>query len=279
MNLDETTTPPGDSDAQAIIDVALRSAAPTLLEAGSIYAFATPVGGDIEIHDLEKMLPAPRRKRGIYHPATVEALTDYLNVHSATSTTVWVHPTSGSIVAIVDDHGADTPGWREHRVELQLTPTPEWTFWLRRDGHMLSQVEFAEHIEEGAVSIVRPDAATMLEVAQTFHAHTTAEFRSSTRLQSGETRLAYDETVQASAGAAGDMIVPTELQLSISPFLGEPPYRVTARLRFRVNGGKLTLGYRLDRPDRIASDALDGIRARIVEHVPRVYLGTPPTAA
>lgn len=141
---------------------------------------------------------------------------------------------------------------------------------------MMTQVEFAEHIEAGLEEIIEPEAASMLELAQNFHATTDATFRSSTRLQSGEQRLQYDEEVKASAGASGDMTVPTAFLLGLAPFVGEDPYKLAARLRFRVNGGRLTLGYVLDRPDRVRRDAIEQIAERLGVRFPNSYVGTPP---
>lgn len=263
------------TDAAAIIAIARVAVAPVEVDPAKIY---TVVAGDrVVAADLERYLPAPRRMAGRYSPATVPAFVAYtIRFASDASTTIWVHPTSGRIVAVIDDHDAGGPAWREHTVETRLQQTPEWIHWARLDGHMVSQVDFAEHIETGLDEIVDPDAATMLEVAQTFHAHTTAAFRSSNRLQSGEQRLQYDEEIKASAGHAGEILVPATLTLAIAPFIGETASTITARLRFRVNSGTLVLGYRLERPDQVIREALDAIVTRLEAQFGNVYLGDPP---
>jgi len=49
---------------------------------------------------------------------------------------------------------------------------------------MMSQDDFAEHVEVGLDDIAEPDAADVLEMAQTFHAKSQSTFRQATRLAS-----------------------------------------------------------------------------------------------
>lgn len=263
-------------DAATVVEVTRAAAVPAILNADAPTGLVIPADAKLELPDLSAWREAPIRRTGIYRPATVEALIDYVTWQEVPEqTTVWVHPTSGKVEAILDDNGAD-PGYRQHRALLQLEPTPEWKYWAEKDGKMMGQEEFAEHIEAGLEEISTPDAADMLEIAQSFHASKEASFRQSNRLTSGEQRLQYDETLTASAGKTGDLTVPTVILLAVAPFYGEDRYKVTARLRFRLSGGKLTLGYLLDRPESVKRDALEGIAERISEKFTRTFVGEAP---
>lgn len=265
-------------DADAIIEVSRASAAPQVLDPEQPVSLVVPANARVELPDLSAWRERPTRTIGVYRPATVEAFVEYFGSQSDPDTsTVWVHPTSGAVVGVIDDTSPEAPGWGQHRVELRLAPTPEWLYWEGQDGIMLGQTEYAEHIEGGLEEIQEPDAATMLEIAQTFHATNSAQFRSSTRLATGEQRFQYDEEVKASAGTAGDLAVPTVILLAVAPFFGEDRYKVTARLRFRLNSGKLSLGYKLDRPESVKRDALEGIAERLAEKFPRTYVGDAPS--
>lgn len=265
------------TNAQAIIDTAMASCETERL-ADHVAGITVPAGADYRVIDLEQYLELPTSKRGVYLPADVDSFVQYVKRHhDKERTTIWVHPESGHIAAILDDVSPDAPAWRRHRVELRLRMTSEWRYWLEQNNRMMSQEDFAEHIEGGLTEIHEPDAAVMLEIAQTFHATTHAQFRSSTRLHSGEQRLQYDEEVKAAAGTAGDLTVPTTLKLAISPFVGEEPYAVAARIRFRLNAGRLTLGYRLDRPEAVVRDSLDKVAERLTLEFPHTYMGDPPT--
>lgn len=265
------------TEADSIIQAAKETAKPFPITS-DVLGIVVPAGSSIQPVDPERYQPAPRRASGTYKPATVLAFLSYFSEHASDSgSTVWVHPTAGLIVGILNDHDPDDgPDWRDHKVVTQLETTPQWTHWLRLDGKMVDQITFAEHIEAALEDIVDPAAADVLELAQTFHARSNVSFRSSNRLASGETKIAYDETTIASAGATGELTIPPHLELSLSPFVGEAPYRVKARFRFRVNGGQLTLGYKLDRPDIIVRDALDTVARTLAEKLPRVYVGDEP---
>lgn len=266
------------TEAEAIAAIAQEAAVPSELDPDQIFSVTVPAGADHKVVDLERFLPAPRRARGNDRPATVDALTQHVQRHwDPEVSTIWVHPTSGLITAVLNDHGiSDQIGWRDHRSTLNLQHTPEWLFWKAKDGSLLNQVQFAEHIEEGLDEIRKPAAAEMLELAQTFHATRSGSFSSANRLHSGEVKVHYDETLEAKAGASQDISVPTEFTLGISPFIGEDAYEVTARLRWRLDReGKLQLGYKLDRPDAIIRDALENVRARLAETFEHVLVGEP----
>lgn len=261
------------------------------------FGFVVPDGYQVLIEDTQTYSPHPRRKTGTVRPHTVEALTAYLQRHRQPASTVWVHPTSGNIVAVIDDHEGEpgpliviedgksveldhddrgNPGHGEHRADLQLEHTPEWKFWIGHDGEAFSQSGFAEHIEDGAKEIVEPSPAALLEVASTFHAKSDVQFRQATRLQDGTVQFQYDEVIAASAGKSGEITIPSEFKLAVAPFVGEPKYAVTARLRYRLSVGKLTLSYRIERPHDVVRDALDGVRERLAAEFPGVvFVGTP----
>jgi uncharacterized protein YfdQ (DUF2303 family) len=263
-------------DMQAVIDAAQAAAVPSVFDPQVPQGVIVPQGAEFKLPDLHDWREVPTRKTGTAHPATVEALIAYVKQHDeADSTSVWVHPSEGNVVAIIDDHGPEGPQWGEHRASLALAHTPEWLFWTAQDGNMVGQTEFAEHIERGMQEIEDPDAATVLEIAQSFHATSKASFRSATRLTSGEQQFQYDETIAASAGHKGELTVPAMIMLVLAPFVGEPDRKLTARLRYRLNSGSLTLGYVLDRPDVIVRDALADVAERLAATFPHVYVGTP----
>lgn len=271
-----------ENETQAAIDAGRALGQPHALQPDvSTYAFVVPRGSRLETTRTPPAHPdftdAPLRARGTYRPATVAALIDVIKRHQDVAlTTVWVHPTTGRIVAIFNDAKPGEPAWRDHRAQLDLTVPEEWKHWKGKDGQMMSQVDFAEHIEDGLTEIVEPVGADMLELAQTFHASTDAQFRSAHRLQSGQVQVQYDETVTASAGTSKEIKIPREFKLAIPPFLGEEPYSLTALLRYRVSGGTLKLGYKLQRPDAVIRDALDRIAERLRgEFSSAVFIGEP----
>jgi uncharacterized protein YfdQ (DUF2303 family) len=266
---------------QAALDAGAALAEPAALDPDvPVYNVIVPHGGSHALISTEKWAPAPRRPKGAYRPATLGAFKDLVNRHQdADRTTIWVHPTSGRVVAVFNDNSLEQgPAWRDHRAVLQMAHTAEWLHWTRLDGQLLSQTAFAEHVEDGLTEIAEPPAADLLELAQSFHAHQTAAFRSAIRLQDGSVQMQYDEEIEAKAGRSGQLSVPSEFSLMVSPFLGETPRFLKARLRYRLSGGRLTLGYRLNRPVEFVQTILRDIFKELDEEFSTVFLGEPEEA-
>jgi uncharacterized protein YfdQ (DUF2303 family) len=275
-----TTAIDAGNENAVVAELAREAAAPVPIDAGHCAAHLIPAGAELRIIETEAFRDVPDRPRGTVKPGTVEALLAYCKGHDTQTTEIWVN--TERIVAVLNGAGGDAEhiGWRDHRAELNLQHSPEWRHWISRDGRMVSQAEFSEHIEEGLIDIVEPDSATMLEIAQHFQVTRNAAFRSSQHLQSGRLGFLYDESDTATKGGqSGQFEIPNEFQIGIPVYEGEECYRITARFRYRVNDGNLTLGYKLDRPDVVKRDAAEQIAERIRgAEFTRVYHGEPSGA-
>ena len=277
------------TDLQPILDALTAGTEPTILTSDNNHRTATfvvPDGHRLQTIDLteaasrwEHNAPRPRGTTHMHDPAS---LADYIKRHKDTRTEVWADETRHTITAILNSisaNGIDGYGWGDHRATYKATTTDAWNAWVALDGKLVDQTTFAEHIEDRAIDVVNPDGATMLELAQTFHATTQVRFESSKLLSSGERQLEYRETVDAKAGRAGKLDIPKEFALGLAPFRGSPTYKVTARLRYRILDGSLRLGYRLTRP----GDVLDNAFNEVVDQVQKllgndfpIWGGEPP---
>src|SRR5207237_7862330 len=188
-------------DAQAIIDTARQGAIPDQLDPDAIVSQIVPEGARWEVKDLEQYLERPRRAAGTVELQERAELVRYVERHDdVDSTTLWVDAEGLAVTAILNDHeggaGSETrapgnPAWGDHRAELKLKHTPEWEHWLRADKKLLSQADFAEHIDAGLKEIVTPEGATMLEIAQSIEGSVSAEFKSAKRLRDGNVQIEY----------------------------------------------------------------------------------------
>jgi uncharacterized protein YfdQ (DUF2303 family) len=236
----------------------------------------------IAVENLERHLDAPLRCRGNADLHDPSDFTEYVNrLANPQYTTVWADPDAGKFVAVFDDHADfDDAGWRSHTATLTLKADPDWAAWLLLSNKPASQAWFAEHIEDLAHTVIDPDAATMLELARTFDAKRSVNFRSGVKLESGDVQLTYEETTKAHAGEKGELEVPSAFTIRVAPFLGVPPADISARLRWRISDGELSIGYALLRPDRVRRDIISGLIMEMrgeLEDVP-VFMGTPPPA-
>ena len=257
------------TEAAAIAKLAEQGTRPIALDE----AYYLPATG--ELVSLEPFEDEPRAKRGTVQAHDAASLIAYTKRHAdVDETVVYVDRRAGTIVAVLDDHrrydaddGIEIAGWADHVARWTAKPTPEWTRWLTASGNLLGQEQFAELIEDGAAEITRPPAADMLELAQTFHASKSVTFQSSRRLASGESQFVYVEELEARAGQTQTLTVPQTFELAVIPFDGAARYKLVARLRYRLDGGRLRIGYVLDRPDDVWLAAIDDVTQAVREGV------------
>ena len=195
--------------------------------------------------DHEKLGETPNQKRGQLALHTPASLADYAARHiDLDRTTIWGDLPAGKITVVLNDHSADraddSAGWADHRAAVQLRRTPEWEAWTGIHEKPLGQVELAEFLEEHLLDVTDPDGSTLLDIVQTFQATSSARFKKSVVLHSGEQQLTWEETIDASAGA-GSTEIPRQLTIRISPWMGVAPVDITAAFRFRIRDGRLTL--------------------------------------
>lgn len=242
----------------------------TTVSGGELAVFPTARG--IQVIDLDSDEYAnrderPRRKRGTTTVKDVASFAQYYKKHADENSEVYVDLDAGVVTAVLNADEPDAPRWGDHWLQLRLTPTEQWTTWISKNRMALSQMVFAEHIEDNLPDIASEPvtAADMLEIAQTFQAKTTVNYSSGTRLASGDISLRYEETSDASGGAKGNLAIPREFALGIAPFDDVDPYRITVRLRYRIQSNKLHLIYVMDRPEDVVRDAVKTVVRKVEE--------------
>jgi uncharacterized protein YfdQ (DUF2303 family) len=161
-----------------------------------------------------------------------------------------------------DDSAANGPGWGDHRVTYTCPHTTEWRTWIGANKKPMNQVDFAQFIEDNLPDIV--EGALLLEVSRTLEAKKKVNFASGIRLSDGQNQFTYEEQIEGTAGK-GQFKVPETFALGLSVFEGGDKYAVEARLRYRINEGKLALWYDLTRPHKIVEDAVKGVWKSIEE--------------
>lgn len=264
------------TEAEAIAALATATIAPQYKQApDTILPYLILKDGSTR--SLEHLLERPLRKRATACFTELGSFINYVNDHKTERGTLLlgeVDEVTGMFGAIFDYHDrAVTPeespnhiaGWGQHRATLQLVSTPEWKRWVAGSGKEWGQVEFAEFLDDNACDVTEPSGADLLEVAQTLEAKKSVAFRSGVRLQNGTHELNFVEQVDATAGRGGQLQVPEAFTLHLAPFVGCDSVEIKARLRYRIDGGKLTFVYRLYQPHAIVGAVWQTIREMIVE--------------
>lgn len=292
-------------------DIPAADAASTLLAAGAASAQVTgydadaqgvphvvtvvvPAGYEIRTVDVAKALAPhrviPRRVRGTATVTDTASWLAYFGKHGSTNSEVFGDVAAGTVTAVLNAPETETPddgdpyvvpAWGDHRVVLKLQTSPAWDAWRALDGKLLTQTQFAEHVEDRAPDFRTPTAADMLEVAQTIKQTTGVTFESSQRLRDGQTRFQYLETTEAKAGQRGQLEVPSSFLLHLQPWRGVGiVVPVTARLRTRTTRDGLALGYVLDRIDDVLDDAWEALLGELTDTLPvPVLAGVAPDYA
>lgn len=253
---------PESVEAIAQIERRTQALNPHPVEGGQRYLVRVPEGYDVREFnfDTDEYRDHPKRKVGTAKVYDAAAFVSYLDKHEIIDETeIWADPTAFTLTAAIDAHAADHAGWNAHRLEFKVVQTPAWQHWAGGNRRLMQQRDFAEHLEDRLPDFLEPTGAEIMEIVQTFKANTKVQFDSSERLSTGQHSLVYHEEINATAGRKGQMEIPERFKLGVKPFEGTSAFGVTARLRFRIEGGNLVLSYVLDQPEDIMRAAFDEI--------------------
>jgi uncharacterized protein YfdQ (DUF2303 family) len=240
----------------------------------AIFPAASDAGGRIE--SLEEFMDQPRRitARPVFRD--VPSFLAYLEAFSSPKATrLFGDQKAASVTALLDYHAPGEPSRCTHRATLQLAFSPAWQAWTQKNKAQLSQVDFAEFIEEHLEDIIEPDAAEVLEVVQHLEGTKSVAWRDSKRLSDGRVQLQYVEEIEARGGQKGDIQVPRKLRLKLPVYERGQDVEIEAGFRFRINADRLSFVYVLKEPQSAIDEAFDGVLMEIEEQDYTVLLGMP----
>lgn len=247
--------------AEAIVHAGQLIGDPKTVASENAHAYAV-VPNDARIDDLEEYADAPRRARATVAAHTTETLVSYFNRFKTGDSVILADQSKFVVVGIIDYHPKTGAAFREHRVSYEAPRSLEWKTWRTSSGRKMMQEEFAQFIEDNVVDIRTPVGADVLDVARNLQANKKVAFSSAIRLADGQQQFTYEEVIDGSS-SKGTIKVPETFVLGIPVFFGGILYEVTARLRYRIDGGKLALWYELYRPEYIEQDAFAAILTAI----------------
>lgn len=210
-------------------------------------------------HLMERVMLTPARVRALVSLRTPQSFVAYVQRFADAGSVIFANSKTRSVVAVLDYHESATAArWGAHRAVLTCQLTEDWTRWTAADHKKMSQIEFAQFLEDNLQNIAEPDGSTILNVARQLEAHKSSQFKSSIRLDNGELQLTYEETITGTA-QKGAVQIPTDFTLGIKPFEGGEAYAVKARFRYRIDNGLLSLWFDLLRPDAVLEDAFNRV--------------------
>lgn len=256
---------------------------------GNLKRVALPPGWTlVEKDDDARCLEYPRRKIATVILNDADSFVDYMNLHGQQEpAAVWcvADYKKGKVnfLGILNDHGslADDTGWRDHRASFTPVFSQEWANWTEKNKQAFTQVEFASFIEDNLKDIAavdgQPTGAQMLEMALTFEANQDMRFKSAIRLQNGGVQMSFVQDDDAQT--LQKMQVFDRFSLGFPVFWNGDPYRVDARLRYRVRDGKLAFWFELIRTDKVLEAATHTLITQIREKTGHPFFFGNPFAA
>jgi len=224
----------------------------------------------VEQIDLSKFKPDPIRKSGTATLTDTDSFIYFVKAEGSLASCriyVSVDYQAGAVkfTAVMNDHEQEKPHWRDYRATFEPAKSVEWGIWKGRDGKQMSQADFATFLEDNNKDIASvqgmPTGTQMLEMALNFEARQEAVIKSAIRLQSGT--VAFDYTDKEDDATVKRMEVFQRFSLGIAPFFNGQPYQLDARLKYRINSGKLAFWYELIRPDLVLQDAAKAVIEKI----------------
>ena len=234
------------------------------IDAGEIY-LVRGAQGELRIIDTDEYAASPRHRKAARLVTDAASFVGYVNRHRVAGTEIYAHTSTSSVVGIIDSHeaAAAAPGWQKHTVRLGLEKSKPWLAWESIDGKFLPQEDFADFLDDQWSDVREPAPAVLVDIATTFHAKTNVDFSGGVRLDSGDVSIGYEEKTTAKAGQKGNIEIPKKIQLALRPYIGGPVYSIWAHFRYRLRGGQLTLGFKLERPENVLEAAFADIVTEI----------------
>lgn len=232
---------------------------------------------------IEKFLDAPRRIKAHPHLATADSFIEYVALFKYDGTKVFAIIPPGnqapSFLAIIDYHTAEGASWTDHKAAYLCQFTEEWKRWMAFDRKRMSQVEFATLLEENQALVTTPPGAELLELIQTLEGKSAITCNQLIKLNNGRTKLLYDEDVELKGTVStqpGQAEFPTSLTVAIPPFDGGPTYKVTCRLKYRIENRKIVLWFEAIDVHLIIKECVVDVVAKVEKELEtKVLFGQP----
>jgi uncharacterized protein YfdQ (DUF2303 family) len=211
-----------------------------------------------QVQTFEQYTDAPRRIGQVVTLNTPESFIEYYNRFSGDYSAIFCDLEKGHFNAVMDYHVSnDDPSWCGHQARYQCPVTPEWSAWRNSSGVWMDQETFAAFIESNQEEIIAPIGAEMLELASSLQAKVKVQFSRAVRLDNGQVQLEYKESIDGSAGVAGQIKIPEKIRIGVQLFQGGAGFEIEARFRYRVREGVLHMAFELIRPHKAHEAAMN----------------------
>ena len=278
-DLTKTIEVPINSGAQDCIEAGMQIAMPRSNPHPESRAYAlVPKNSSLIYLDREYN---PTRRRGTVKLHDARSFLEYWKRQADTKSYIYAAMAPAQFVAVLNEHHQASAEWRDHRAIFSLQHSKEWAEWTKRSGQLFDGNEaFAIWLEENLLDIIKPEPAKMMDIALNFRVNQAAAFGNAVRLQDGNVDLTYTNEVHANAGSSkgGKIQIPETFWIEVPVWSGldAKQYKVEARFRYRLSGGRLSIRFELVRPHKVIEASFKDMLADIEKATKiQVLFGTP----
>jgi hypothetical protein len=267
-----------------VFSIGMGNASPIYKEDQTGQLILVPDG--MKVHEIADKYHLPEEVHENISIFNQNSFIEYINyfANSDGRTVVFADNKKLAFEAIVDYHearDADVDGGKRrialvrrasHRSNFKPLLDESFSRWREISGKWLSQLDMAHFLEENAHDLFEPDAASVMELVQSFEAKTDIDFKKAINLSNTTTQITYHEK---ETRTPGQIIIPKFLKINAPVFFGGEPREMQLFFRYSARDGNLKFKLDLHRETYIIYDAFEAIAKEIVNQcaVP-VYFGS-----
>lgn len=212
----------------------------------------------------------------------LESLIDYITRFVPKEATCYIRASTGQMVVEAILNSARVPnesGFHEnelHRARCHVAFDPDFSAWQTADRDFMDQRKFAEFVEDQSDVFREPGGAEMLEIAQTLKINRKVNWSNHVNLSNNAVNFQFQEDDDAKAGKKGQLRIPEKFTIALPVFKGSNVrYEAEVSLRYRLESGRLLIGFKIKRLDRIFDTAVDEAVKTISDTGATCFHGSP----
>ena len=241
-------------------------------DAGSLGQFAmVPQGFAVE--SLEQFQLRPNRHQANHRYVSIASLIEYLNRFARPETMIAADAEKATISCCIDGDKLEEPSFKDHRASFSAQQSDKLKAWRGICGKPMSQVQFGLFLEERAVDVVVPEAASVMDMVMTFDATKKVVFKSSLRLHDGSRQFQYVEDNEARGGVT----LPDHFIILAPVYRGMEPQRIKFMVRYRIEEGALRFIVQMHDEEEVLREpferCVDALQAGLNIKLPVYWVG------
>jgi len=208
-----------------------------------------------KIESLETFQDTPNRIIADHRFVTVNSLAEYVNSFGGDNTMICANYEGAKILVTIDgDNAADgSASHKSHKARFEAQVHDITKAWLAICSRPMAQSVFGQFLEDRAQDVIKPEAASVMEMVMTFDATKKVTFKSAQRLHDGQRQLVYVEENEAK----GAVTFPDHFMILAPIYRGMEPQQIKFLVRYRIDDGKLHFSVEMHDRERMLREAFD----------------------